>query len=128
MTNQHHPLDNYQLAMAYHRRLPDRIRDYLHAKGLPDTMICRYRLGWNGERITIPITNRDRQVVFFKLARDPDDTTGAPEMTESIEGAPELYGWERIVFTRQRIVICEGEFDRLLLEAQGIAAISSTAG
>ena len=125
MTTPHHP-DNYQLALTYHRRLPDRIRTYLHRRGLPDPVICRFRIGWNGDRITIPITNRERQVVFFRLAKDPDDTSDSPDMIDSLDDVLELYGWERLVFKKEVIVICQGEFERLILEARGIPAINST--
>jgi DNA primase len=41
---------------------------------------------------------------------------------------PELYGWETLARTPHRVVICEGEFDRLVLEARGFEAVTSTAG
>jgi len=125
MTTPHYA-DNYQQALTYHRRLPDRIRTYLHSRGLPDAVICRFRLGWNGVRITIPITNRHRQVVLFRLAKDPADTSDSPNIMSSENDVLELYGWERLVFKKERIVICQGEFERLVLEARGIPAISST--
>jgi DNA primase len=40
----------------------------------------------------------------------------------------ELYGWERVLTKPEMIVICEGEFDRLVLESRQIAAVTSTAG
>jgi DNA primase len=128
MTNQHNPQENYQLALTYHQRMPDRVRAYLHEKGISDPLICRYRLGWNEQRITIPITDKDRNVVFFKLAKDPMDKSDAPGMLASIDHAIELYGWERLAYQRPRLIICEGEFDRLILEARGFPAICSTGG
>ena len=116
------------IALMYHRRLPERVRQYLMDRGIPDVLIHRYLLGWNRDRITVPIMNRQRQVVFFKLAKDPDDRTDAPKMLTTVGAKAELYGWERVLAKPERIVICEGEFDRLVLEAQGIAAVTSTAG
>src|SRR3989442_1149768 len=63
--------DLLDLAARYHAALPTRIRDYLHARGIRDDLIDTYLLGWNGLRITIPITNRDGAVASFKLAKDP---------------------------------------------------------
>src|SRR2546426_9704069 len=40
----------------------------------------------------------------------------------------ELYGWERVLANPEQIVICEGEFDRLVLESRGFAAVTSTGG
>jgi hypothetical protein len=125
MQNQHNAQENYQLALRYHQQLPDRIREYLNRRDIPEQIICRYRIGWNGGRITIPITDRDRKVVFFKLARDPENPDG-PEMIASPGAYAELYGWERLAFRRDRLVICDGEFDRLILEAHGFAAVTST--
>jgi hypothetical protein len=100
----------------------------LHTKGIPDPVICRYRLGWNGDRITIPITNRNREVVAFKLAREGSNRTELSYLLAPDEARVELYGWERMVYERPRIIICEGELDRLILEAHGFPAITSIAG
>lgn len=114
--------------MTYHRALPGRIRAYLNARGIPDPVIDLHHLGWDGGRITIPIFNRDGTVVSFKLAKDPDDTTLASKMFTSPGGTLELYGWERVLAKPCRLIICEGEFDRLVLEAHGFAAVTSTGG
>jgi hypothetical protein len=122
------PQDLFALASDYHRALPDRIRIYLHSRGIPDEIVALHRLGWNGQRITIPILNRDGAVVCFKLAKDPADQSGSPKMLTSRGGTVELYGWERVLARPCRLIICEGEFDRLVLEAHGFAAITSTGG
>lgn len=62
-----------ELAINYHKNLPQRIRQYLNDRGIPDILIDFHLLGWNGWRITIPIFDRDGEVVFFKLAKDPED-------------------------------------------------------
>jgi hypothetical protein len=128
MTNQNNRSESYRLALSFHQQLPDRIRTYLHIKGIPDPVICRYRLGWNGDRITIPITNKNREVVAFKLAREGTNRTELSYLLAPDEERVELYGWERLVYERPRIIICEGEIDRLILEAHGFPAITSIAG
>jgi DNA primase len=120
--------DLFALAGEYHRALPDRIRDYLHGRGIPDEIINLHRLGWNGERITIPIFSQVGTLAFFKLAKDPDDTGAGSKMITSRGGSIELYGWERVLAKPSRIIICEGEFDRLVLEARGFSAVTSTGG
>ena len=115
-------------AVVFHRILPDRIRYYLNGRGIPDTMIDQYLIGWNGARITIPIRSRDGQIEFFKLRKDPEDQSDSPKMLTTPGSHAELYGWERVLAKPESIVICEGEFDQLVLEARGFAAVTSTGG
>lgn len=122
-------LPNDELAGEYHRNLPQRIRDYLWAERcIPDTTIDKFQLGWNGLRITIPIRNRQEEVALFKLAKGPRDTTDSPKMIASPGGHAELYGWEHARESLEQIIICEGEFDRLVLESRGFPTVTSTGG
>ncbi len=120
--------DLFHLAAQYHRALPDRIRAYLNARGIPDEVIDRRLLGWNGVRITIPVFNRNGVCAFFRLAKDPDDSSDAPKMLSLRGSQVDLYGWEVLRLNPKRIIICEGEFDRLVLEANGFDAVTSTGG
>lgn len=122
------PPDSFDLVGEYHRNLPDRIIDYLHRRGISDQAIVLYRLGWDGQRITIPIFTREGTLAFFKLAKDPDDATSSPKMLTSRGGSLELYGWERVLAKPPRLIVCEGEFDRLVLESLGLAAVTPTGG
>ena len=116
------------VALQYHDALPRRLRKYLNGRGIPDEIIDSHIIGWNGWRITIPIYNRQGEVVFFKLAKDPQDQRPAPKMLTSPGAGVELYGWDRVLQKPECLIICEGEFDRLVLEAQGFAAVTSTGG
>ena len=100
----------------------------MNRRGIPDEIIDTHLLGWNGWRITIPIAGREGDITFFRLARDPDDQSLSPKMLSSSGSKVELYGWEHVHRKPLQIIICEGEFDRLVLEAQGFAAVTSTAG
>src|SRR2546426_10837916 len=115
------------LAANYHKALPGRIRQFLNNRGITDILIDFHLIGWNGNRITIPIYNREGEIAFFKLAKDPDDQTG-PKMMASPGGYAELYEWAAVLPQPGRIIICEGEFDRMVLEANGFIAVTSTAG
>jgi DNA primase len=117
-----------ELAQQFHRNLPDRIRQYLHSRGIPDAQVEHELLGWNGLRITIPVRNRAGEIVSFRLARDPDDQTESPKMLSTPGATAELYGREILFAGPPRVVICEGEFDRLVLEAHGFPAVTSTGG
>ncbi len=122
-----HPLPRHLVAQ-YHEALPLRIRRHLNARGITDPAIDLHLLGWNGERMTLPIFDREGHLAFFKLAKDPGDTHPGPKMLATPGARAELYGWERVNAKPCRIVVSEGEFDRLVLESNGFAAVTSTGG
>jgi DNA primase len=126
MTNTNRNL--MELARRFHDDLPERVRHYLNSRGIPDASIDLNLLGWNGWRITIPILGGSGKVSFFKQAKDPEDQTESPKMIAWPKGHLELYGRENLRDTKTPIIICEGEFDRLVLEANGFEAVTSTGG
>src|SRR5262245_55673601 len=71
------------LAAQYHAALPGRIRQYLNNRRITDLLIDDHVIGWNENRITIPIYNREGEIAFFKLARDPEGPALAPKMLTS---------------------------------------------
>jgi DNA primase len=122
------PINQRDIALKYHRLMREEIRRYLNGRGIPDAIIKRQLLGWNGSRITIPIFGRNGEVLFFRFAKSPLDRSESPKMLSTLGSGVELYGWERLVQNPNHVVICEGEFDRLVLEANDIPAVTSTAG
>src|SRR5215467_11317014 len=126
MANQNRNL--MDLARKFHENLPDRIRQYLNARGIPNEIFDLNLIGWNGWQITIPIFDRDGNIAFFKQAKDPEDKTDSPKMIAWPKGHMELYGWENLKGDPSDIIICEGEFDRLALEANGFKTVTSTGG
>ena len=117
-----------EAAIEYHNELPAKIREYLNARGIPNLLINFHLLGWNGHRITLPILNKAGGISFFKLARDPDDPKPGPKMMATRGAKAEIYGWDQLLRDPRQIIICEGEFDRLVLEAKGFCAVTSTGG
>lgn len=70
-----------------------------------------------------------RAYALLKLRKDPDDTDNANKMMVYPKGAQhEIYGWEMLKGHASDLVICEGEFDRLVLLANGIPAVTGTGG
>lgn len=112
----------------FNQNIPERICEYLNQRGISTEQIDKHLLGWNGYRITIPIFDRNGEVVFFKYAKDPEDTSPSPKMFATTGAHAGLYGWENVIKRSSPIVICEGEFDRLVLETQGIPSVTSTMG
>jgi len=119
-----------ELVEVCHQAIPDHIRQYLNARGITDALVNDFKLGW-GEFygrwwITIPIQDIDGNFMFFKLRQDPNE--GDEKMTYPRGIEAQIYGWETLKTSTDKIVICEGEFDRLILLSKGIPTITSTHG
>jgi DNA primase len=123
-----HPSIRRELAEHYHQQMPEEIRRYLNGRGIPQKTLEEKLLGWNGQRITIPVFAGNGDVIQFRYAKSPTDPAGTPKVLTEVGGGAELYGWETLAKNPYRVVICEGEFDRLVLEARGFPAVTSTAG
>lgn len=106
--------------------LPDRIKAYLNDRGLPDDILERNKVTWDGEKIVIPVFNADGMWLFNKYRRDPAVDAG-PKYTYDKGATSALYGAEKIPLF-DRVIICEGEFDALILEAYGLTGVCSTGG
>ncbi len=122
-----------ELVEKCHQALPDRIREYLRSRGITDAIIDHYQLGWGqfygADWITIPIADQSGKNTMFKLRRDPDTNTNSNKMMVYPKGSKhEIYGWEIVADKPSKLFVCEGEFDRLVLMANGIPSITSTGG
>ncbi|MCL4390229.1 MAG: toprim domain-containing protein [Patescibacteria group bacterium] len=117
-------------ADACHLALTPDIRKYLNARGISDPVVDAFKLGWGkfyGKYwITIPIKDIYGSFCFFKLRQDPN--TGNDKMTYPKGIEAQIYGWEMLSENHDRIIICEGELDRLALISRNIPAITSTHG
>lgn len=124
--------DNNKLATKCHKQLPLNIREWLKTERLLlDEDIDDFELGY-GEFygtswITIPIRDASGTVQFMKLRQDPFVPSDRPKYM-STGGEAAIFNAEILKEKPDQLVICEGEFDCLVLRAFGIPAISSTAG
>lgn len=127
-----YPQFDSSLVETCHQAIPDRIRRYLNARGISDAVIDDHKLGW-GEFygkwwITIPIQDIDGNFIFLKLRKDPEDKSNDIKYKFYPAGSnATIYGW-KMLENNNIIVICEGEFDQLILLQNAIPAITSTAG
>lgn len=106
--------------------LPERIKRWLNDRGLTDEILSKNKIGWNGTHIVIPIFNVDGTHAFNKYRRDPDSEEG-PKYRYDTGSNSMLYGANEIEDAKE-VIICEGEMDRLILQAKGFVAVSSTGG
>jgi hypothetical protein len=121
-----------KLATKYHKQLPLNIREWLKTNRLIlDEDIDDFELGY-GEFygtswITIPVRDMNGNVVFMKLRKDPFLESDRPKYM-STGGEASIFNVDVLKDKPDQLVICEGEFDCMVLRAFGIPAISSTAG
>lgn len=106
-----------------------KLLDYLHTdRGLGDETLRRYEIGWDSgrERYTIPIRDRHGDLVNLRRYR-PSPPADVPKMINAKgHGSPaRLYP---LPLPSGNIVVCEGEWDCLLLNQHGIPAVTSTHG
>src|SRR3990167_7377005 len=121
-----------KLATKYQKQLPLNIREWLKTNRLIlDEDIDDFELGY-GEFygtswITIPVRDMNGNIVFMKLRKDPFLESDRPKYM-STGGEASIFNVDVLKDKPDQLVICEGEFDCLVLRAFGIPAISSTAG
>jgi len=109
-------------------------RDHAHAlaylkdtRGLTNQTIRDYEVGYSisGDAIVFPIRDEAGEVVgmkrrFLDPAADPKTVNSA--------GPARLYPIQVLASDPSALVLCEGEFDALVLNQHGIPAITGTAG
>lgn len=105
------------------------ILDYLHNRLLDDATINHFTLGWDGRNITIPIFNANDECVNFKLKRDPTLPTPSKGMYSILgRGRKRIFNEKLLKTHPESIIVCEGEWDCMLLTRFGYPAVTSTAG
>ena len=120
---------NQERVEEYHAKLPDGLRQWLNQRGIPDPIINKHKIGFNGKGITIPVKDDSDAYVSFKYRRNPRlENKSSPKYWNDSGANAQLYGVENLNIPLTSIVICEGELDCLVLEGRGIPSVTSTAG
>ncbi|MBF0607429.1 MAG: hypothetical protein HQL61_07780 [Magnetococcales bacterium] len=112
----------------------DTIKRYLtDTRGLSNETIKQYQIGYDPkrQRISIPVSDHNGKVVNIRLYNADKD----PKIVNYTEGAwkygspARLYGLPEMLTSQSKhVIICEGEWDRLLLVQHGFTAVTGTAG
>ena len=86
--------------------------------------ICKFLIGWDthSQRYSIPIKTKSGRFINIKL----HNSSSNPKSLYWRKGGTRLY--PIIALQKNTVVICEGEFDCLVLHSLGINAITSTSG
>ena len=104
------------------------IRAYLTKdRGIPIPIIKRYKIGWDGERYTIPIYNSFG--ICVNVRRYSNNAQGRMKMLPYKKGygANKLYPID-VLYANDTVILQEGEWDTLLQISKGFPALTQTAG
>ncbi len=126
------------LVAQYHQalmKLTGPIRRVLsERRGLTDKTLVDFQLGWDGDRITIPIYDEFgtlSNIRKYKWNSDNDQykVINYKDELGNTYGDVRLYGIENLLDDScKEIVWCEGELDRIVAEQHGFKAACATAG
>lgn len=102
-------------------------------RGLSDATLKKYEIGWDPkrQRNTIPIRDERGNVMNVRLYNAKKD----PKIINYTEGRykygspARLYGLDELVkYQGKQVLLCEGEWDRLVLQQEGFMAVTGTHG
>ena len=126
------------LIQEYHQKLMSLtgpIRDMLkERRGLTDETLKRFQLGWDGERITIPIYDEYNTLVNFRRYKwnSTDDQWKVLNYVDEYNnsyGEVRIFGIDQVVDPEvEYIVWAEGELDRICAEQHGFPTACATSG
>jgi len=122
---------------GFHGRLlkEEKVLTFLREeRGITLKTVKEFVLGWDGQRITIPILDASGDVVNLRKYKPHvkrqkcisySDKSGDKKANRSY-GRGRLFPISNLA--EDTLIICEGEMDALLLHDQGYAALTGTAG
>lgn len=126
------------LIYKYHKDLMELtgpIRKILRTKrGFTDETLNRFQLGWDGERVTIPIYDEFNNVVNFRKYKWNSDNDQYKLINYQDEygntyGEVRIFGIENLINEDLGFVVwTEGETDRMIAEQYGFPAACPTSG
>ena len=126
------------LVREYHQRLMSLtgpLRDMLRERrGLTDETLVNFQLGWDGDRITIPIYDEFNTLVNFRRYKwnSNEDQWKVLNYTDELNnayGEVRIFGIDRVLDDSVDYVVwCEGEMDRLSGEQRGFPCACATSG
>lgn len=104
---------------------------YLKEKrGLSDDTLKKYQLGWDKirRRVSIPIHDENGKLANIRFY-SPKDSSSKMINLKGFGNPARLFGLDEMVKDDwKQVLLCEGEFDRLLLSQNGFSAVTSTHG
>jgi len=103
-------------------------------RGLTEATLARFLIGWDGERVTVPVYDEFSELVNIRRYKwnsfeDNFKMTNYEDEVGNAYGESRLYGIEHLFDESvKRIIWCEGEWDRLVSEQAGFPTVTATSG
>jgi putative DNA primase/helicase len=134
-----------KISEQYSKNINKKILEYFQNKrGLNLETVKKYQLGWDTKtkRYTIPIRDSDNKLKNIRLYDPCASDTGYKMISYAVlkespkdkkdkwrYGEARLFGLDELVkYKEKQVIICEGEWDRLILQQNGFMAVTGTCG
>lgn len=107
----------------------DRLRVFMERRGLTLDTIEAYRIGFDSDKkcYTLPIYDEDEKLVNVRRYRFATANRKRQYWSLTGHGGRRLFP-EAVLRGSSELVLCEGEWDALLLNQHGIATVTATGG
>lgn len=118
---------------AEYLQVNDGVRRWIREhRGLGEPTLKKYQIGWDPkrERIAIPIRDEHGELANIRLY-DADSPRKIIHFTDGPHGygsPPRLFGVDELGRSDGQVILCEGEWDRLLLQQEDFPAVTGTHG
>lgn len=108
--------------------IPTKHQEWLNARGISDAVLFKNNISVSetGE-IIIPIYDPSGVFLYNKYRRNPWSEEG-PKYRYDKGSSAALYNLNSSIFTKDAVIICEGELDAMALQSRGYYAVSTTGG
>ena len=115
--------DKFKAQVDNVKPINDKCISYVNARGITKETIDYFKLGTYNDMIAFPYYKYE-SIVGYKL-RKPLKDTGKPKMTSISGSKPYLFNAQNIDFEKNEIVVCEGEFDCMIIHQSGVENVVS---
>lgn len=129
--NEHLYSENRNLMKSFALNLFPAIKDYLYKRGLSDSDINEYKIGFDGKRIIFPLLNKEKQCVGFckRVLEQNNEPKYLNSKTSPIfHKRKYLYGMWRFDDRQDYVIIAEGIIDCILASKYGFKNVLCTLG
>lgn len=119
-------MENNAKCLSYQRRLIPYVRMYLHDRGINDEMIKKWRIGFDGDRITFPICNGTGDIVGFSnrefsiRSKQIERKYINSSSRQGFDKKQYFFGMNHINHAEKRIFIVEGQIDAIVADRYGL--------